>query len=303
MSYREQWLRRPRTVWLRKALFQIHLWSGLGVGLYLVVISVTGSVLVFRSELRQTFMPQPVLVEAVGERLNEDGMIAAAERAWPDGSVSIFVERDEPTQAITISVNRGGDVQQMLLDPYTGADLGNAMPAGWRLTTWLLDLHDNLLAGTTGRAVNGVGAILVTLLSVTGLVIWWPGIRNWRRSLTIDRRASWRRLNWSLHSAIGFWTVALVFMWGFTGIYLCIPTPFTAFVDYVEPLNMVTFEDRVGDAVLYWFSRLHFGRFYGMTSKVLWALLGLVPVAMFFTGGLMWWNRVVRRRGSEATQP
>ncbi len=301
MSYREQWLRRPRTVWLRKALFQIHLWSGLGVGLYLVVISVTGSVLVFRSELRQTFMPQPVLVEAVGERLNEDGMIAAAERAWPDGSVSIFAERDEPTQAITISVKRGGDVQQMLLDPYTGAALGHAMPAGWRLTTWLLDLHDNLLAGTTGRAVNGVGAILVTLLSVTGLVIWWPGIRNWRRSLTIDRRASWRRLNWSLHSAIGFWTVALVFMWGFTGIYLCIPTPFTAFVDYVEPLNMVTFEDRVGDAVLYWFSRLHFGRFYGMTSKVLWALLGLVPVVMFFTGGLMWWNRIVRHRGSEAT--
>ena len=303
MSYWQQWLKRPRTVWLRKALFQIHLWSGLGVGLYLVVISVTGSVLVFRSELRQTFMPQPVFVAAEGERLDEDGMIAAAERAWPDASVSIFAERDEPTQAVTISANRDGDVQQMLLDPYTGADLGNAMPAGWRLTTWLLDLHDNLLSGTTGRAVNGVGAIMMTLLSVTGLIIWWPGIRNWRRSLTVDMRANWRRLNWSLHGAIGFWTVALVFMWGFTGIYLCFPVPFQAFVDYVDPLNMETFEDRVGDAVLYWFSRLHFGRFYGMTSKVLWALLGLVPVAMFFTGGLMWWNRVVRRRGSEATQP
>ena len=303
MSYWQQWLKRPRTVWLRKALFQIHLWSGLGVGLYLVVISVTGSVLVFRSELRQTFMPQPVFVAAEGERLDEDGMIAAAERAWPDASVSIFAERDEPTEAVTISVNRDGDVQQMLLDPYTGADLGNAMPAGWRLTTWLLDLHDNLLSGTTGRAVNGVGAIMMTLLSVTGLIIWWPGIRNWRRSLTVDMRANWRRLNWSLHGAIGFWTVALVFMWGFTGIYLCFPVPFQAFVDYVDPLNMETFEDRVGDAVLYWFSRLHFGRFYGMTSKVLWALLGLVPVAMFFTGGLMWWNRVVRRRGSEATQP
>ena len=302
MSYWQQWLRRPQTVWLRKALFQIHLWSGLGVGLYLVVISVTGSVLVFRSELRQTFMPQPVFVAAAGERLDEDGMIAAAERAWPDASVSIFAERDEPTEAVTISVNRDGDVQQMLLDPYTGADLGHAMPAGWRLTTWLLDLHDNLLSGTTGRAVNGVGAILMTLLSVTGLIIWWPGVRNWRRSLTVDMRANWRRLNWSLHGAIGFWTVALIFMWGFTGIYLCFPVPFQAFVDYVDPLNMETFEDRVGDAVLYWFSRLHFGRFYGMTSKVLWALLGLVPVAMFVTGGLMWWNRVVRHRGSEAAQ-
>ena len=65
-------------------------------------------------------------------------------------------------------------------------------------------------------------------------------------------------------------------------------------VDYVEPFNEETFEDRVGDAVLYWFSRLHFGRFYGMTSKILWAAIGLVPVAMFVTGVLMWWNRVIK---------
>ncbi|TDI21260.1 MAG: PepSY domain-containing protein, partial [Acidobacteria bacterium] len=45
------WLRHPQGVWLRKALFQIHLWTALGIGLYLVVISVTGSVLVYRSEL------------------------------------------------------------------------------------------------------------------------------------------------------------------------------------------------------------------------------------------------------------
>lgn len=302
MSFWERWLQRPQSVRLRRAIFQVHLWSGIGVGLYVMVISVTGSILVFRSELRQTFMPQPVFVEAVGERMDSDQILAAAERTWPDANVSIFAERDVPTQAVTISVNRDGAVQQMLLDPFTGADLGHAMPAGWRATTWLLDLHDNLLSGQTGRSVNGVGAILLTTLAVTGLVIWWPGVRNWRRNLTVDFRANWRRINWSLHSAIGIWTVAFIFLWGFTGIYLCFPTPFTAFVDYVEPFNMETFEDRVGDAVLYWFSRLHFGRFYGMTSKVLWAAIGLAPVAMFVTGGVMWWSRVVRRRGSEGAQ-
>ena len=294
MTYWARWVRQPQMVWLRRALFQVHLWSGIGVGLYLVVISVTGSILVFRSELRQTFAPQPIFVEAVGERMDSDGILAAAERVYPDGSVRIFAERDIPTQAVTISVNRDGDVQQMLLDPFTGADLGHAMPRGWRLTTWLLDLHDNLLSGETGRSVNGIGAVLMTVLSVTGIIIWWPGLQNWRRSLLVDFRANWRRLNWSLHSAVGFWTVAFIFIWGFTGIYLCFPEPFMAFVDYVEPFNEETFEDRVGDAVLYWFSRLHFGRFYGMTSKILWAAIGLVPVAMFVTGVLMWWNRVIK---------
>lgn len=301
MSYFDHWVHHPQTVWLRKALFQVHLWSGIGVGLYLVVISVTGSILVFRSELRQTFMPQPVFVEAIGERMDSDQILAAAERVYTDGDVSIFAERDIPTQAVTISVNQEGEVQQMLLDPFTGADLGHAMPTGWRATTWLLDLHDNLLSGETGRKFNGIGAILMTLLSVTGIIIWWPGAEMWRRSLTIDFRANWRRLNWTLHSAIGFWTLLFVFMWGFTGIYLCFPQVFTAFVDYVEPFNMETFEDRVGDAVLYWLTRLHFGRF-SMATKILWAIVGLVPVVMFVTGSLMWWNRVIRPRGTRVAQ-
>ena len=66
------WRRQPQGTWLRKALFQVHLWTGLGVGLYVVVISLTGSVLVYRSELRQRFDPQPRPVSVAGSRLSPD---------------------------------------------------------------------------------------------------------------------------------------------------------------------------------------------------------------------------------------
>jgi hypothetical protein len=33
--------RRPQSLWLRRALFQIHLWTAIGVGLYVVAISVS----------------------------------------------------------------------------------------------------------------------------------------------------------------------------------------------------------------------------------------------------------------------
>ena len=52
-----------------------------------------------------------------------------------------------------------------------------AWPAGFRLTVWTLDLHDNLLQGKKGRRVNGIAALLLLLLSGTGAAIWWPGIR------------------------------------------------------------------------------------------------------------------------------
>ena len=290
----QRWVRNPQALWVRRALFQIHLWSGIAAGLYVVVISLTGSVLVYRSELRQIFNPQPLIVAQAAERLSSDAITEAAQRAYPNDRVSIFVEPEDPTHAVTVSVNRDGTVNQLYFDPYTGADLGHALPWGWRLTTWLLDLHDNLLSGDTGREVNGIGAVAMALLSVTGAVIWWPGIQNWRRSLTVDLRANWKRLNWTLHSALGVWTLAFVLMWGLTGMYLAYPQPFTDLFNYIEPLDMETFEPRVGDAILYWFSALHFGRFGGWATKLLWAFVGLMPPIMFVSGFIMWWNRVIR---------
>jgi len=32
-------------------------------------------------------------------------------------------------------------------------------------------------------------------------------------------------------------------------------------------------------------------------TKAAWAFFGLAPAAMFLTGAIMWWNRVLRPRG------
>ncbi len=232
MANSSDWRRHPQRVWLRKAFFQVHLWTGVGVGLYVVLISLTGTVLIYRSELRQYFDPQPRIVQVRESRLNDEELIAATERMYPGDAVEVWTNPEDPTHAVTMSVIRAGSGrQQFLFDPYSGEYLGHALPFGWRFTTWLLDLHDNLLAGGSGRMVNGVGAILLTLLGVTGAVIWWPGIGKWRRSLFIDWRENWRRLTWSLHSVMGVWTLVFILMWGVTGIYLAFPGPFSAVVD------------------------------------------------------------------------
>jgi uncharacterized iron-regulated membrane protein len=41
---------------------------------------------------------------------------------------------------------------------------------------------------------------------------------------------------------------------------------------------------------------VHFGRFGGMTGRLTWVLLGLVPAALFVTGFLTW-RASLRRRG------
>ena len=197
-------------------------------------------------------------------------------------------------------------MKRRLLHPFTGEDLGDPLPAGFRFTAWLLDLHDNLLSGETGRRINGIGALFVTLLCLTGAIIWWPGSKSWRRSLTLDHRSNWKRLNWSLHSALGFWFFAFLLLWGITGMYLSFPQVFAAGFDLLEPFDQSNPVERVVDRIQYWLAYLHFGRLGGRgipgcgrglcdsTTKVIWAAFGLVPPLMFVTGALMWWNRVIR---------
>jgi uncharacterized iron-regulated membrane protein len=324
MTVGEQWIRRPQNLWLRKALFQVHLWTGIGIGIYVLLISVSGSAIVFRNELYKWLGTVPATVAVSGPRLTQEELKAAAKRVYQGYSVTFIFEAKKPTQATEIWMERRGKKKQRLFDPYTGEDLGDSVPRSIRLIAWCADLHTNLLYGETGRIVNGIGAVFLTLLSLTGAVIWWPGIRNWRRSLTIRSNSNWKRLNWDLHSAVGFWTLAFVFMWGFTGVYVVWPTPFQRAIDRFAPLEQYRLEplaqssltgDAVfvrvadegapprrvrpprhfsrGDNIIRWFTWLHFGNFAGWRVKALWTLLGFAPPFLFVTGLLMWWNRVL----------
>ena len=299
MTFRERVLRQPQSLWIRKAVFQIHLWTAIGVGLYLVVVCLSGSAVVFRRELMKTFANRPHISahDASTQRLTDDQLRAAAERAYPDYRVTKVWRGRNGNVAVDIWMERGKAEKKHLFDPYTGTDLGETIPPGVRTIDWLVSLHDDLLGGFRGRAVNGVGAVFLTVLCVTGAIIWWPGTKTWRRGLNVQWNAGWKRMNWDLHSAIGFWTFALVLMWAVSGIYLVFPQPFGALVDYLEP-DATSLAPRVGDVALEWLAKLHFGRFAGVKTKALWTVMGLIPPALFVTGALMWWNRVLRPAAS-----
>lgn len=74
----QRWIEQPQNLWLRKALFQLHLWSGIAIGLYVLMISVTGSVLVYANELYVLATPKPIISTASAPRLTDDQLKEAA---------------------------------------------------------------------------------------------------------------------------------------------------------------------------------------------------------------------------------
>lgn len=222
----QQWLQHPEKLWAHRLLFRAHLWLGMLASFYIVVMSISGSLIVFRNEL--------------------------------EGS-------------------------------------GNQHLKLVRVVEWLVDLHDNLRLGTMGRNVNGVGGICFTLLCLIGAILWWPGIAHWRRSLGVNWKASFARLNWDFHNALGFWCFLFVLLWGISGIYFAFPQPFNWLADFLQPSgtsNKVEF----GQLILLWLANLHFGRF-GWFVEAFWAALGLVPAILAFTGMFMCCHRLFVRKG------
>ncbi len=304
----QRWVRQPQKVWLRRALFQLHLWSGIAIGLYVLMISVTGSVLVYANELYRAATPESIISHGAGPLLTDQQLTEAAVRAFQGFRVEHIGRALNPDQAVDVWLRRGAEEKKRLFDPRSGRDLGDSVPTSIWLVSKLIDLHDNLLAGTAGRRVNGVGAILVLVLVSTGMLIWWPGIRTWRRSLTLHRGVGWKRWIWDLHSMLGFWTLAFILLFALSGLYLSDPDPLQNLADRLEPLTAANAGTRLGDRFIYWLAILHFGRINGIgfpcggpgfcdqATKAIWALFGMAPAVMFSTGAVMWWNRVLRPR-------
>ena len=290
----------------------MHLWSGIALGLYILLMSVTGSVLVYRNELYRAATPPPIISKGSGPRLTDDQLAEAARHLYPGYRVEKIARSLDLDLAVDIGLRRGNEIKTRAFDPRSGSDLGDAVPTSYWLVSELLDLHDNLLAGRTGRDVNGVGAFAVLALTVTGLAIWWPGIKTWRRSLTLRRGLGWKSLNWHLHSVIGFWGLGIILVFGLSGAYLVFPDSFQDIADWLEPPTAANAGLRIGDRLIYWLAYLHFGRINGIgipcrgpgicdqTTKAIWAVFGMVPAAMFVTGAIMWWNRVLRVRLASA---
>ena len=84
----QQWLRRPQNVWLRRTLFQIHLWTGIGLGLYVVAISITGSAIVFRNEM-YTWASQRPTVTPGEQKLGAQEFRSKVTGAYPGYTTTV----------------------------------------------------------------------------------------------------------------------------------------------------------------------------------------------------------------------
>ena len=179
------WVRMPQRTLLRKAVFQVHLWAGLLLGLYIAVVCISGSAVVFRNDIYET-LSERLKVAEQGKPLDPEQLARAIEVHFPGYVLRDFKPGRDGLEATEVTLSRNSSEIERLVNPYTGEDRGPGVSHWFRLFKWLGNVHGNLLLGSNGMTLNAVGGGLTALLALTGIVVWWPGAARWRRSLTLE---------------------------------------------------------------------------------------------------------------------
>lgn len=162
-------------LWLR----QLHLYVGLVLALFLIVLAVTGGALVYKDEiwrLRQPILSEPLMQADTLDHAAALGRVAAS---FPGEQIRQIKFPRTELAAWHVYLEDG--------EAFFTQD-GNRQIERWRwYSDWLgllTDIHINLAAGRNGRIVAGVVGIVTALMAITGLVLWWPLRRRFQiRSL------------------------------------------------------------------------------------------------------------------------
>jgi uncharacterized iron-regulated membrane protein len=212
---------------VRRWVLWVHLGVGLGLGLMLVVVALSGSLIVFRSEIEDAMHASLTRVPPGGTWKALQPMLDGARATYPGANFHTVNLPTAPNQSVSFW---GPDAQgrsfHAYANPFTGEQLGRDQ-ADDNLTEWLYNLHANLLTGGAGERLNGLAVLLWIVLIGTGVVLWWPRKgRPWRDGFVIQWRAQWRRRNFDLHRVTGVFIALPLLLVALTGAYFPFKAPF-----------------------------------------------------------------------------
>src|SRR5437016_2677256 len=144
---------------VRKLIFNLHLYTALVAGVFVVILGVTGGIMAFEEDLDRTFNPTLFNVQPGPQKLPIPQLLDSLKAAFPGQKFNSLHIGSRPDGSYYTGIKGG----QVFVNPYTGQVLGTRTTPT-RLAV-VHQVHLRLLLGETGKAVvNIVAFVLVWLV-------------------------------------------------------------------------------------------------------------------------------------------
>ncbi len=189
-------------------LWRWHFYAGLLVLPFILFLSVTGSIYLFKPQIDR-WQEAGWYGLPVTHAVTPDAQLAAALRAVPGARFNSYRLPQQAGDAAVVHVSLPGNagMRDVAIAP-DGRVIAINDPES-RIAAVVARLHGSLLLGTPGSLLIEAAASWAMFLILSGLYLWWPRGRGmagvvWPR-LGGSGRPLWR----DLHAVTGFWVSGL----------------------------------------------------------------------------------------------
>ncbi|MEH2395536.1 MAG: PepSY-associated TM helix domain-containing protein [Nostoc sp.] len=209
---------------VRNLIFTLHRYLGLALGLIAIIIGLTGSLLVFHTEIDnfdQSHQSGTIIPKR--EQLPIEVVLNTVKKAYanqPNTTIQRYYPPPKPDRSIKVILKtKEFDWLPIYVNPYTGVILNpNSKPSSIQkiFLDIIYPLHYTLLSGDIGTKFVGIVGLLFTILSITGIILW-PGWRKLIAGFKIKLDAHPKRANFDIHKVAGVITATFLVFTFFTG--------------------------------------------------------------------------------------
>jgi uncharacterized iron-regulated membrane protein len=196
---------------MRKILLYIHLWCGLTAALLLLLLGTTGALIAFEDEIDRALNAKLTYVQPIGQPLTLTAITQKLLERYPGARIEGFQLPQRPDLSLFVGLTDASGKETLLfLNPYTAEILGTAAESN-RLMSRVHQFHTHLLAGQVGKQIMGWSGVLLLVLSITGIVLWWP-----TKLFRLRWSGSGKRFNFELHNTVGVLSSVFLFLFAWT---------------------------------------------------------------------------------------
>jgi uncharacterized iron-regulated membrane protein len=207
---------KPRFIFLK-----VHLYLGLIAAIFLLLLSVTGTIMAFEHDIERWLHPGLWKVTPGNGLMPEDELVRIAEQTAAPARVASVQISPRPDVAQVMQLT---DRSTLFINPWNGTVNGRTFgtTATQRYIGYIHQLHLRLIPNpqavspalsANGKLLVSFAGLILCLLVPTGLILWWRTRRG-----TIHWSGSWFRISFDMHQVIGIYACIFLFIAAFTGV-------------------------------------------------------------------------------------
>jgi uncharacterized iron-regulated membrane protein len=214
---------------ITRIAFALHSWLGLVSDIFLLLLGLSGSALVFMKEIDEQINAERLQVKPVGGALPLDQLYRQIANRHPNLAGIAWLNPDAPANRaweFRLYQNDGKistyDLGLITINPYTGEVIreGRLRDLNPSLMHWMVQFHWSFQLGIPGLLLTTIFGITMLLSMITGIIIYRKFV--WRVLLfrVPIKGNNWRTISSGLHRVIGVWTLVFNVIIFFTGFWM-----------------------------------------------------------------------------------